>query len=107
MVTAAAALAACSITEPRETEVRMWVAADSVDCFGAFGPQRCLSVRELEFGGGMTNWHPLYQGIEGFSHEPLFEYELIVMRREISNPPADGSSILYRLHRIVDRTPVD
>lgn len=102
-----AVLAACFITGPEEDEVRMLVAADSVDCVGAHGPRRCLSVRELGSNAAYDDWHPLFEGIEGFDHEPLFEYDLIVIRREIENPPADGSSVAYRLRLIIDKTPID
>jgi hypothetical protein len=103
---AAVAALACSGTEPFELETLMWVGPDSVSCVGAHGPQKCLSVRELVGGDVLGNYHPFYWHIEGFSHEPGFEYQLLVGQRTIRNPPADGSSIAYRLISVVSKTAV-
>lgn len=91
-------------TEPREYEARLQVAADSVDCFGMH-PRKCLYVRELVGGDAWTSWGAFYAPIDGFAHEPGFVYDLIVGRREIRNPPADGSSVSYRLISIVSMVP--
>lgn len=64
-----------------------------------------MSVRELVGGDAWGNWQPFYDSIDGFVHEPGFMYDLLVAKRTIRNPPADGSSIAYRLIRILSRTP--
>lgn len=101
---ASVAAAACRSGTGLEVQVRMQVAPDSVTCVGAHGPQKCLSVRELVGGDASGSWQHLFESIEGFSHEPGFLYDLQVARRTIRNPPADGSSVAYRLIRIVSKT---
>ena len=97
--------AACSVTEPKERQIVLGVAADSVACNGAHGPMKCLSVRELVGGDAWGSWQPHFDGIEGFAHEPGFNYEIMVARRHIANPPADGSSIADRLLLVLQKTP--
>jgi hypothetical protein len=96
--------ASCRSGTGLEVQLRMQVAPDSVTCVGALGPQQCLSVRELVGGDAWGGWQPLFESIEGFSHETGYLYDLHVARRTIRNPPADGSSVAYRLIRIVSRT---
>ena len=50
------------------------------------------------------NWNLFYSQIEGFSYEPGYEYVLQVRKEKIDNPPADGSSIRYRLVKVVSKT---
>ena len=74
------------------------VAAFQVDCRELWGPARCLQVRTHDD----ESWSMLL-GIEGFTHEAGFEYELRVAILRERNPPADGSSITYRLVRELSR----
>lgn len=101
---ASVAAASCRSGTGLEVPVRMQVAPDSVTCVGAHGPQKCLSVRELAGDDTWSGWRPFFESIEGFSHEPGYLYDLHLARRPISNPPADGSSVAYRLIRIVSKT---
>ena len=96
--------ASCRSSTGLEQNTRMQVAPDSVDCVGAHGPRRCLSVRELVGGDAWGSWGNFYDTIEGFSHEPGFHYDLLVGKRIIRNPPQDGSSVAFRLIRVVSRT---
>lgn len=43
------------------------------------------------------------QWIEGFDFEEGFRYRIEVERREVADPPADGSSLSYRLLRVLSR----
>ncbi|WP_299682135.1 DUF4377 domain-containing protein [uncultured Dokdonia sp.] len=45
-----------------------------------------------------------FNGIEGFDYELGFNYELLVRKSDVANPPADGSSIRYELINIVNKT---
>ena len=100
---------ACARFDPVnfEDQVEMLIAADSIPCVGAHGPRKCLSARDLIGGDVASDPYPLFDGIEGFEHDPRFEYHLLVGRREIPNPPQDGSSIRNRLIQILSRTPID
>ena len=87
-------LASCaSLTEPAfiRTEV-LQVAAFQVDCVGV-EPQTCMQVRHDDG----EPWSFFYGGIDGFTHETGFEYTLWVAVYRVRNPPADGSSLDYRL----------
>jgi heat shock protein HslJ len=64
---------------------------------------QCLQVREIKFGedgirtGSPGEFQPLYQDIEGFTHQAGTRNVVRVKRFTIANPPADGSSIAYVL----------
>ena len=52
-----------------------------------------------------TYWFSLpLNGIEGFNFEAGYEYRLKVKKTHLSNPPADGSSIIYTLLEILSKT---
>ena len=101
------AIAACSAPDPStETApdaeiVTLYVGPEKVDCVGV-APQECLLVRdspddEYEF---------FYSQINGFDYEPGYEYELLVQKTPVENPPADASSIKWTLIEVVSKTPV-
>jgi hypothetical protein len=71
------------------------VAEGRVPCMGE-GPRECLLVREA----GAPDYGLFYDAIEGFVYEPGFRYRLVVSRHAVPNPPADGSSLAYRLVRV-------
>jgi hypothetical protein len=79
----------------------LYVNRELVDCEGGAGPQKCMQVRR----GRDEPWELFYGGIDGFSFEPGFTYELRVDVTEIDDPPADASSQHYALVEVVDKTP--
>ena len=87
-------------TRAGEEVVQFEVAAERAPCTGE-GHFQCLQVRETPD----APWQLFYDPIEGFTHEPGFRYVLRVARRSVANPPADGSSVAWRLLRILSRTP--
>jgi hypothetical protein len=92
-------LAACSPVAAEGEEIfTMYVADHTVSCSGE-GITTCLLVRR----DPAAEWQYFYDGIEGFTYQPGFEYELRVASRPVPNPPADGSSVAYRLLRVVSR----
>src|SRR5256885_14866449 len=94
-------ITACSdLFGPRERVVVMDIAPQRVPCVGV-GPMQCLSVREHPD----TAWTLLYDGIEGFSFEPGYQYTIRVAVRTVNNPPADGSSLAYRLLALITKVP--
>lgn len=92
-------------TGPREFVIRLQIAPDSVTCSAGNGPIRCLRSRELVGGDAWGEWGALYERIEGFVHQPGFTYDLIIAGKTILNPPADGSSVSFRLLKIVSTVP--
>lgn len=82
-------------------EQALFVAAEQADGVGV-GPQKCLLVKEnIE-----DDYSFFYDKIEGFEWEAGHEYELLVEVSQVSNPPADGSSLHYALVEIVSQTEV-
>jgi hypothetical protein len=103
------ALAACSGTTapttlapaPPGIEKTLFVAPERRSCTGV-APMECLQVRAAP----ELPWQYFYGEIEGFTHEAGFAYELRVLEQTVPNPPADGSSLRWRLVKVVSRTPV-
>ena len=77
------------------------VAPYRVECTGV-GPSMCLQVRETS----TAPWTNLHGEIVGFTHESGFLYELLIKEETVANPPADGSSIVRTLIRILSKTQV-
>ena len=94
------AVACSSSTAPGERELLLEVSEQRVPCVGE-AQQQCLQVREQSDAA----WKLFYDDIEGFAYEPGFRYVLRVAERDVPNPPADGSSLAYRLLRVVSKTP--
>jgi hypothetical protein len=85
------------------------VAAQTVPCNHPLIPgKQCLLVRERHFdeqglpSGTPGEWQPLNQDIEGYTHTQGIRNVLRVKRFNISNPPADGSSVAYVLDLVVE-----
>lgn len=91
--------------EPKENSqiIRMWVSAQTTVTYlwgddSGNEPIECMQVRFSPDG----SWEPMLFGtIEYFEYEKGVEYELSVMRTNLPNPPADGSSFSYRLESII------
>jgi hypothetical protein len=60
---------------------------------------RCLQVRVLPD----TMWQMFYRTIDGFEFEEGFRWRLEVERGRVPNPPADASSLSYRLVRVISK----
>lgn len=99
LAAAVAVLAACGLTGPdRDEMVVLEIGPNLVDCWGPF-PRLCMLVRSDPSG----EWSFFYDPIEGFEYEEGFVYRVELIRRQVSNPPADGSSVAYRLVRVLSR----
>lgn len=102
------AIAGCVSTPENSEEpvpdaelVTLFVGPEKVDCVGV-APQKCLQIRYSPD----EDYQLFYSPIEGFEHEPGYDYELLVQKTPIENPPADASSIQWTLVEIVSQTPV-
>ena len=76
----------------------LFVAEAQADCQSEV-PQKCLQMRESE----SEPYRNLYSSIEGFDYEPSYVYELRVEATPVANPPADASSVRYRLLEVVSK----
>lgn len=79
----------------------LFVGPELVDCVGV-APQTCMQVKRA----GEEAYTNFFGQIDGFTFEPGNEYELKVEITQVANPPADGSSLSYRLVEVVSQTPV-
>lgn len=84
------------------------VAPERVACQHPLIPDhQCLRVREIVFDEqglrqGEGEWQPLYQEIEGYTHQPGVRNVLRLDRFQVADPPADGSSVAYVLDMVVE-----
>jgi hypothetical protein len=87
---------------PAEGEnVTLYVGPNREPCTGV-APQLCLLVKE----NPEDEYSLFYSTIEGFEYEPGFEYELLVNKQTVPNPPADASAFRWTLVEVVSKTPV-
>ena len=82
----------------REEMLTLEIASARVPCT-AVGPMECLQVRLP----GEADWDLFHGEIEGFTPEPGYRYTIRVARRDVPNPPADGSSQALRLLEVLSR----
>ena len=85
------------------------VASQTQPCSHPPSPNmQCLQVRELKYDeNGMAvgtpgEWQPLYQNIEGYTHQAGIRNVLRVKRFNVTNPPAGAPSTAYVLDIIVE-----
>ncbi len=60
---------------------------------------QCMQVRSDE----QQPWTLFYQNIEGFQFEPGYRYQLTVSKVQLTDVPADASSLRYRLIKVVNK----
>lgn len=91
------------------TTVFMEVAAQTKPCSHPLIPNmQCLQVRERHYDdkglntGTPGEWQPLYQDIEGYTHQAGVRNVLRLKRFSIKNPPADAPNTAYVLDMVVE-----
>lgn len=67
-----------------------------VDCVGV-GPQKCMLIKEDQ----NSEWQNFYDKIDGFDYTEGHSYKIVIQVSEIENPPADSSSLKYKLVEIL------
>ena len=92
-----------SFTGPGVASVQktLYVGPALVECTGV-ALQRCYRIKE----NPDDAYSLYYDPIEGFEHQHGYEYQLLVEVITVDNPPADASSIRYRLVRELGREAV-
>lgn len=102
LLAALAGAGGCGIaTGPRERTLTIEVAENFVSCM-SWVETTCLQIREH----ANDPWQAFSDHIEGFEYVPGFRYMLRVRKREIPNPPADGSSVAWRLVAVLAKSPM-
>lgn len=74
------------------------VASEQKKCTGV-AEQLCYLIKEKE----TDNWEYFYNTIDGFTYKKGFEYIIKVEITSVKNPPADGSSLTYKLVKIISK----
>lgn len=97
LVSAVLLLTACQGTTAPQGET-LYINSQLVDCVGV-GPMQCMQVRSDE----QQPWTLFYQQIEGFQFEPGYQYQLTVKKEQLTNVPADASSLRYQLIKVVSK----
>ena len=84
----------------RQTNTETWlVGPERKPCSGV-APMECLQIKKNV---SDTSWQYFYDAIEGFNYEPGYTYTLEVHAEKVDNPPADASSIRYKLVKVVKK----
>lgn len=53
---------------------------------------------------GSNHWECIhFQKIDGFTYEKGYDYELLVEKTTLANPPQDGSNVRYSLIKIIEK----
>jgi heat shock protein HslJ len=98
----------------RGETVFLEVAAQTAPCSHPLIPDmQCLQVRERRYDaaglavGTPGPWRPLYQSIEGYTHEPGVRNVLRVKRYAVAHPPADAPAEAYVLDMVVESEAVE
>jgi len=97
IVLTAVSLAACQSLTADTGDV-FYIDNKLVDCVGV-APQKCMLIKQQGYG----NWNFFYDQIEGFKYEPGYRYKLLVKVTPVENPPADASSLHYKLIRVLEK----
>lgn len=85
-----------------QTQLQLIVHPEQVDCQRMM-KQKCLQVRI----NGAKEWTLFYERIAGFTFEPGYRYELLVIQTKRPEPiPADLSEFTYKLEKIVSKKAV-
>jgi len=92
-------MAGCGILDPGPVQRELEVAPYKVGCVGV-GPRLCLQVRD----SGASAWETLYETPVGFAFEWGVRQVIVVREEERDPVPADASSIVRHLERVVSKT---
>ena len=76
----------------------IYIADTFADCQGV-SARKCMQIKENK----EDDWTYFYNKIEGFQYEEGISYQIEVSIRKVENPPADGSSLEYKLVRIINQ----
>lgn len=93
----------CSNDTENSINSILWIDSERVNCTGV-GEQTCYRIQENDV-INENDWLLFYDSIEGFDeqYETGYTYKIIVTKINIKNPPADGSSVRYKLNKIVSK----
>ena len=91
--------------EDKVEEVMLYVSAETGIYYDLFDTERLHLLEGMQIKEkGATYWNcvPFFT-ITGFSYEKGYEYELLVKKTTIANPPQDATNVNYELIRVVSQ----
>ncbi|MFF0533044.1 DUF4377 domain-containing protein [Nocardia amikacinitolerans] len=108
-------LAACTTVPEGPTLLATTTTSESVEVPGTFvievaprtmrctgvAPMECLQIRRDQNGP----WELFYGSIDGFEFQPGNHYRLRIEQTSVDHPPADASSVPWRLVEVLEKRP--
>lgn len=94
----------CASKNTNSKENIYWVHSAKVECTGV-SQTTCLQIQKGNSFDINEKWNLFYSSIEGFEYEPGYIYKLKLRQETNENTPADGSSTVYSLVKILEKNP--
>ncbi len=95
-------LALAALTSCSHKTKTLWVGGYKTDCSAGAGKAKCLNVSS-EKNLDDAQWQSFYAPIDGFQFDEGYYQRIEVEEKKISSPPADGSSIAYKLKKVLQK----
>ena len=96
-------------TADKVEQVTVYVSAETGIYYDLFDAERQHPIEGMKIQEkGTTRWECVhFATITGFTYEKGYEYELLVKKTTLTNPPQDSSNIRYELIRIVSQKKIE
>ncbi|WP_413532589.1 DUF4377 domain-containing protein [Empedobacter brevis] len=82
-----------------ENEEVLTIAPETRECSAGAAKMQCMLIKNDD----SSDWQLFYNHIDGFNHEPGYEYKIVVSKSKIENAPADASTLKYKLIKVVSK----
>lgn len=96
-----------NLTSEKNTELTIFIGADTQICDYAMYKAICMPVKFKNQNSENQNFLQVENGIEGFTPQKATEYELLVTKEKLSDPPSDAASVTYKLVKILSQKKVE
>lgn len=96
-----------SLTSEKNAELTIFIGADTQICDYAMYKAICMPVKFKNQNSENQNFLQVENGIEGFTPQKATEYELLVTKEKLSDPPSDAASVTYKLVKILSQKKVE
>lgn len=95
-------LSSCAIQKNNMVKT-IYIGPETLSCSAGVMQKECLQVK---WSKEQKEWEFFYHDIADFDYELGYIYTLSVEVNEVENPPADASSLSYRLVKLLDKKAV-
>lgn len=96
-------LLACSPTKD-SLKRTIYIGAETKPCTAGVMKAECMQVKWEK---SQKEWQYFYGNIDGFTYEKGYEYKLVISEEKVDNPPADASSVKYKLLKQISKKKVE